>query len=130
MERSHAGKDAVWGRRSIHPFEPTVPSVDMRTRPVDDERLPRPWECRAGYYGAVEMAGPPLRIERIFGRSCGDPECQWQEIKEDALPVVLVESLLPECGQRELTGLSQCHERAEAPRGAIDRSCVEEVTKS
>ena len=53
--------------------------MDLRTRPVDDERCPECGSCVLEYYGAVEITGPPYRIERIFGRSCGNPDCHWQE---------------------------------------------------
>ena len=72
-------KTRYTGRRCIHPFGRTVSSVDMRTRPVDHERCPECGSAVLEYYGAVEMAGPPYRIERIFGHSCGSPECRWQE---------------------------------------------------
>jgi hypothetical protein len=53
--------------------------MNLRTRPVDEERCP---ECASSvleHYAEVEMAGPPFRIERIFGHSCGNPSCHWQQ---------------------------------------------------
>lgn len=53
----------------------------MRTRPVEEERCPRCASSVLEYYAVAEMTGPPYRIERIFGHSCGNPNCRWQEIK-------------------------------------------------
>jgi len=53
--------------------------MDLRTRPVDEECCP---ECASSvleHYAVVEMAGPPFRIERIVGHSCGNPMCHWQQ---------------------------------------------------
>ena len=53
----------------------------MRTRPVDEKRCPTCGSPVLEYYAAVKIAGPPFRIERIFGHSSGNPTCGWTEMK-------------------------------------------------
>ena len=57
------------------------PCMEMRTRPVDEERCPACGSCVLELYGTVEMAGPPFRVERIFGQMCGNPDCRWQKLR-------------------------------------------------
>ena len=62
--------DSASGGRT---FTNVVP--DLLSRPVEDERCPRCADPLLEHYAVVELRGAPYRIERVFGRSCANPDC-------------------------------------------------------